>query len=242
MHTDLLKGKNALVTGGAKRIGKEIALALASKGVNIIIHYKDSPIEAENLASLLEKENVKCWTIRSDFDKTAEFENLIDKAAAVCGHLDILINSASIFPAGTVKDIEWQDLVRNIHVNAWVPFYLGRSFALKSGKGVIINLLDSRIRGFDSFHTAYILSKKLLESFTLIMAREFAPGIRVNAVAPGLILPPAGKDDAYLDNFIETIPLKRHGSPRDIAQTVIFLVRNEFITGEIVYVDGGMSM
>ena len=238
----MLKGKNALITGAAKRIGKEIALALASAGTNIVLHYRDSKSEAESLAGDLQKKDVKCWLVQADFEKPGDYETLIERASACCGQIDILINSASIFPAGSINELDWPELIRNIRVNAWVPFYLGRSFAAKTGKGVIINLLDSRIRSLNPSHAAYILSKKLLEYLTLMMAGEFAPGIRVNAVAPGLILPPQGEDESYLENLIDSVPLKRHGSAHDIAQTVMLLVNNDFITGEIIFVDGGMNI
>lgn len=244
MRPYILKGKNALVTGAARRIGKEIALSLASEGANVILHHRDSSKETEALASDLEGLGVKSWVIRADFEKPGEYEKLISEARTACaGNIDILINSASIFPEGTAGDLEWPELSRNILVNAWVPFYLGRELAGQSENGVIINLLDSRIKDArDPSHTAYIISKKLLESLTMIMAREFAPKIRVNAVAPGLILPPPGKDGSYLENLTGSVPLKRHGSVQDVAQAVLMLAGNPFITGETVFVDGGTSL
>jgi hypothetical protein len=235
-------GKTALITGAARRIGRSIAMRLASDGVNIVIHYRNSLKEAESLAEDLEKVRVKCWLVHSDFEKRAEYENLIDEAIKHSGQLDFLINSASIFPSGTAADISWNEFLRNVLINAWVPFYLGRSFSMRCRKGVIINILDSRIRGYDSKHMAYIMSKKILMDFTKIMALEYAPDIRVNAIAPGLILPPSGKDAKYLDKLIKRVPLKRHGDVANIAETVIFLLKNDFITGETVYIDGAMSL
>jgi hypothetical protein len=235
-------GKTALVTGAAVRIGRSISLRLASEGINIVVHYRNSRKEAESLAGELEKLEVDSWLLRSDFGNDKEYENLIDEAFDCAGEIDFLINSASIFPAGSVSSLSWDDLSRNISINAWVPFYLGRSFASRAINGAIVNILDSRIRGYDPGHTAYLLSKKVLEYFTEIMAVEFAPGIRVNGVAPGLILPPQGKDENYLTRLTRSVPLKRHGNEADIAETVAFLIKNDFITGQIIYVDGGMSL
>ncbi|MGA2140857.1 MAG: SDR family oxidoreductase [Brevinematales bacterium] len=244
MQPYILKGKNALVTGAARRIGKDISLTLATEGVNVILHHRNSSKDTEALASDLKGLGVNAWVIRADFEKPGEYEKVISGARFACGsNIDILINSASIFPEGTAGDLEWPELSRNMLVNAWVPFYLGRELAAQSEDGVIINLLDSRIKdSHDPSHTAYIISKKLLESLTLIMARELAPKIRVNAVAPGLILPPPGKDASYLENLTGSVPLKRHGNAEDVAQAVLMLVRNAFITGETVFVDGGASL
>ncbi len=242
MGKGFLGGKTALITGGARRIGREIALALASEGADIVIHYKDSAGEAESLRLELEKKGVKCSLIKADFENEKDYKNLISASIEKIGSLDILINSASLFPTDTVMDLKWEGLIKNIRINAWAPFYLSREFALKVKNGVIINLLDSRIKGFNKKHVSYLFGKKMLESFTKLTALEFAPGIRVNGIAPGLILPPAGKDEKYLNGLSEAVPLKRHGSVRDITETVLFLIKSEFITGEIIFVDGGWHL
>ena len=237
-----LKGKNALVTGAAKRIGRAIALQLASEGANIAVHYKTSIEEAGDLYRELEKYHVDCWLIQADFEKPDEYEKLVDAAFDKAGNLDILINSASIFPESTIQNITWEDLVCNIRINAWVPFYLGRSFARRTNSGSIVNLLDTRIAGYDLKHVAYLLSKQMLESFTRSMALEFAPRVRVNGVAPGLILPLPGKEDSYPEQLARTLPLNRFGDVHDIANAVMFLISNEFITGQVIHVDGGWNL
>jgi pteridine reductase len=237
-----LKGKNALVTGAGKRIGRAIALRLASEGANIVVHYKSSAREADDLCGELVECNVDCWRLQADFSKPDEYEKLVDAAYDKAGSLDILINSASIFPESTIDTVTWDDLACNIQVNAWAPFYLGRSFARRAGSGAIVNLLDTRIRGFDLKHVAYLLSKQMLESFTRFMALEFAPRVRVNGVAPGLILPPPGKDAGYMEDLARRLPLSRHGDVSDIADAVMFLITSEFITGQVVHVDGGWNL
>lgn len=234
-----LKGRTALVTGAARRLGRHIALALAAQGVNVAAHYHSSAAEAESLLVELESAGVRAWALRADFEKPTEYKGLIDQALALCGSLDILVNSASIFPAGRLDETVFDDVVKNIRVNAWAPFELCRSFARACGKGAVVNVLDTRVRGFDFDHAAYILSKHMLDSLTAMAALEYAPGLRVNAVAPGLILPPPGKDDGHLEGMAASLPLKRRGHPHDVAEAVVFLLRSEFITGQVIYVDGG---
>jgi len=236
-----LSGKNALVTGAARRIGRAIAMELASQGANIAVHYRNAEKEAENLCRELKKYNVECWLLQADFENREGYEKLIDAAYDKTGSLDILVNSASIFPQSTLQDVTWEDLTANILINAWAPFYISRSFAQKARAGVIINLLDARIGDLDLKHVAYLLSKQMLETFTRIMALEFAPHFRVNGVAPGLILPPPGEDDRYLEQLTHTIPLKHHGTAGQIADAVLFLIKNDFITGQVIFVDGGRN-
>ena len=237
-----LKGKTALVTGGAKRIGRETALALASRGINVIIHFNRSESEALQLAAELKQAGVHAWTIQADFSRPDEYQNLIERAQQLAGSMDILVNNASIFPTDKLADLTWARLTTNIEVNAWVPFVLSRAFAQRVGRGKIVNLHDSRLKGYDWTHVGYILSKHLLAAMTQMMALEFAPDITVNAVAPGLILPPPGKDESYIENLVHTVPLKRHGGPQDIAEAIAFLVESDFITGNVIYVDGGRHL
>lgn len=240
--TDELKGKTALVTGGAKRIGRQIALALAERGINVVVHFNRSDSEARGLAGELHQKGVNAWTIQADFRRPDEYRALIEQARQIAGTLDVLVNNASIFPAETIADLNWSSLSANMEVNAWVPFLLIRSFAQQIGRGKIINLHDSRLKGYDWTHTGYILSKHVLAAMTRMMALEFAPDITVNAVAPGLILPPPNKDESYLEAMVRTVPLQRHGDPRDIAEAVAFLIQSDFITGNVIYVDGGRHL
>jgi NAD(P)-dependent dehydrogenase (short-subunit alcohol dehydrogenase family) len=129
-----------------------------------------------------------------------------------------------------------------MQINAWAPLVLGRDFARVAGKGKIINLLDTRLCGYDFKHVSYILSKHSLYVLTRMMALEFAPGITVNAVSPGLILPPPGKDADYLLELARTLPLAMHGGPEDIVEAVLFLLRSDFITGQVINVDGGRHL
>ena len=234
--------KTALITGGARRIGRHIALALGDAGVNIVIHYRHSAAEAESLCGELLKKGVKAWIVRADFDSSDETPDLIRAAADSAGKIDFLINNASSFLPSTVEDLDFSTLTRDLQVNAWSPFMLCRLFARRFGSGKIINLIDTRVAGYDPAHFGYFLSKKLLLTMTELLALELAPRITVNAVAPGLILPPQGKDETYLEKLATGVPLARHGDTGDIAEAVLFLLRSDFVTGQVIFVDGGSHL
>lgn len=238
-----LRGKVALITGASKRIGRAIAIALADEGVHIVAHDRKA-VEAET-AKVCD-EVVECgsraWSVTADLEKPEEYESLIAQALKAAGSLDILINNASIFLPDTLMDIGFSDVTRHLQVNAWAPFVLSRDFARLAERGKIVNLLDTRITGYDRTHTAYVLSKRMLSVLTTMCALEFAPEFTVNAVAPGLILPPAGKDENYLDELATTVPLRKHGGPGHIADAVLYLLKSDFVTGQIIYVDGGKHL
>jgi pteridine reductase len=231
--------KNALVTGASKRIGRAIALSLADNGYNIVVHFNNSKEDAFRLCREIEQKNVNAWPVRADLGKPEGSRRLIERTLGYCGSLSVLVNNASIFPTATLEEITLSDFNQNMLVNAWAPLCLSRAFAKSAKQGAIINILDARKPGQDRSHAAYSLSKCVLDAVTLQCATQFAPHIRVNGVAPGLILPPAGKDFSYLEKLKDRVPLKTYGNPQDIADAVVFLVKSRFITGQIVYIDGG---
>ena len=237
-----LRGKTALITGAGRRLGRAIALALAAEGVNIMIHYPEPDEEVNDLGQEITGMGVKSWSVKADFEKPDEYNNLIERALEDAGSLDILINNASIFLPDTLKKIDFESMAKHMYINTWVPLVLSRHFAEKVGQGNIINMLDSRITGYDWSHVAYILSKQALAMLTRMTALEFAPKITVNGVAPGLILPPPGRDEAYLDLLKDSLPLKKHGQAADISETIIYLLKADFVTGQIIYVDGGRHL
>lgn len=239
---ETLKGRTALVTGGARRIGRAIALALAGRGVNVAIHFNRSADGARELAAEVERAGAKAWTVQADFCRAEEYQSLIERTRSLTGGLDILINNASIFPAESLGELAWPGFAAAMEVNAWVPLTLCRKFAEGAARGSIVNLHDTHLKGFDFQHAGYILSKHVLAELTRMLALELAPGIAVNAVAPGLILPPPGADERYLLEHANDLPLRRHGSVQDIAEAVSFLLQAEFITGQVIYVDGGRHL
>lgn len=239
MSITSLKGQTALITGAAKRLGRAMAMALAEDGVNVVAHYRRSAREAEDLCRELASSGVGAWTLQANLEEPPECQALMGRACEAAGRIDILINSAAIFPPGGFAEITVEEINRTLQVNAWAPLVLMRAFAREAERGKIVNLLDTRIKGYDRLHSAYHLSKHMLAVLTRIGALEFAPRITVNAVAPGLILPPEGEDDSYLERVAGNLPLRTHGGPKDVTDAVLFLLKSQFITGQVIYVDGG---
>ena len=237
-----LKGQTALVTGAGRRIGEAIALALAEQQVNVIIHYRHSASLAQSLRQSLVARGIKVFCVKADFDLPEEADSLIERARAEAGPIQILVNSASEFHAQPLDEMTHASLLHDVTVNAWAPFALTRAFARQTSSGKVVNFIDAQIAGSDLTHASYILSKHLLATLTSMTALQYAPAITVNAVAPGLILPPEGKDDSYLDGLAQSLPLKRHGGLADIARAVLFLLESEFVTGQVIYVDGGRHL
>jgi len=230
-----LKGRTALITGSAKRIGRGIALGLAKEGVNIVLHYNTSEESALRLKDEIEEIGVKCWLVKGELSK--DYAKILDNAFKLTeGNLDFLINNASIFPASKVT---MENLNSIVTVNSWVPLLLSLDFSRKLSKGKIVNILDSIISGYNFERYPYFLSKKLLEIITVSLALKLSPSFQVNGVAPGLILPPEGKDNSYLENLKSFVPMKRYGNVEEVVNAVIFLLKSDFITGQIIYVDGG---
>jgi NAD(P)-dependent dehydrogenase (short-subunit alcohol dehydrogenase family) len=231
-----------LVTGAAQRIGREIAMALADEGANVVVHYRNSVKEAEALCADLRERGVGAWPLQADFGEGSDASRIIGRAKELAGKLDGIINNASTFSAGTIEDLDFAALRGHMTVNAWIPLALSREFFRVERKGNIVTILDSSIAGYDRSHVGYGMSKHALALLTAMMALEFAPDARVNAVAPGPVLPPAGEGLDYLERLSAGTPLRRHGDPRDIARAVVFLLKNRYITGQVLYVDGGRHL
>lgn len=238
-----LRGKTALVTGAGKRIGRAIAVALAEEGADIVVHDRRG-LEQETLRVCGEVKEcgTRSWQVLGDLEKPEEYESLIVQAQRVAGKLDFLVNNAAIFLPTPLGEMSFGDVARHLHINAWAPFLLAREFNRLSDRGKIVNLLDTRITGHDRAHAAYVLSKRMLAELTAMCALEFAPDFTVNGIAPGLILPPPGRDEAYLDSLVEQVPLRKHGDPGDVAAAVVFLLKSDFVTGQVIYVDGGSHL
>ncbi len=245
LSSPALAGELALVTGGARRLGRAIVLELARAGADVVVHYHGSADAAERVCEEARAFGVDAWAVQGGFENETEVAGLVPGAREKAGRpLTILVNSASIFPQGGLSDMTRADFDGNMHVNAWTPLALARAFAEQGGRGCVVNLLDTKITSHDGDHAAYILSKHTLAAATRFLALELAPRVRVNAVAPGAVLAPEPADDpdAYLAKLAEGLPLKRSGSADDIARAVAFLVTSAFITGQIIFVDGGAHL
>jgi NAD(P)-dependent dehydrogenase (short-subunit alcohol dehydrogenase family) len=238
-----IRGRTALITGSAKRIGRAIALALAREGVNVVVHYRSSAAQSKELVLDLTQMGVRAWSLQADLQKVAELNGVIDRAIDLAGGLHILVNNASAFSRSTFESVTRDDLVASIETGAWAPFELARRFGRQVDGGHVVNLLDARIAvQFDWQHFAYSAAKDLFGLLTKVMAIQLAPRVAVNAVAPGLILAPEGKGQDYLEALKSELPLRRIGDPACIAEAVLFLIKSEFITGQTIFVDGGRHL
>ena len=243
LSTDSFAGMRALVTGGSKRLGRETALALGRAGTRLVIHYNSSAQPAEALCEELRDLGSEGVPLQADLSDPEASEGLFDASWDAFGGLDILVNNASIFPSGRLNDMGLEDLHQNLHVNAWAPFVLTRAFWRRirgtEGRGAVVNLLDTRLIGGDLAHSAYHFSKATLAEMTTLSALEFAPELQVNGVAPGAVMPPEDFGDDYLDQLTVDLPLKRRGYPKDISDATLYLLGASFVTGQVIFVDGG---
>lgn len=237
-----LAGKTALVTGAARRLGRAMALALAQQGVNVVVHYNRSAADAASLCEEIRRRGVSAWPAPCDLSDAGQTETFFDRVVAQAGPVDLLINSASTFEKETLWETSTQSLEANLRLHAAAPLILARALARQSRGGSIVNMLDTRVTVYDREHAAYHISKRVLLTLTRMLALELAPAVAVNAVAPGLILPPAGQDESYLKKLAHCNPLNRYGDPDQVADAVLFLLRSRFITGQVIYVDGGYHM
>ncbi len=239
-------GRRALITGGAKRLGRETARLLAGRGVHLAIHYNTSRAPAEELCRELGAAGVRAVPLSGDLGKPREVETLFQEAWASMDGLDFLVNNASIFPPDRLDEMELTHLLENLRVNAWAPFLLTRAFWRRlrgtQERGAVVNLLDTRLVGGDLAHASYHLSKAMLKELTTLTALEFAPELQVNGVAPGAVLPPENEEDAYLEKLTAELPLERRGYPGDIAEATVYLLGTSFVTGQIIFVDGGRHL
>ena len=239
--------KTIFITGAAKRIGKEIAITFKELKWNIIIHYNSSKDDAEKLASEINKENKDtAMIVQGNLDKTEDVANIISEVKNMFPTIDLLINNASTFyptPIDEISENHWEKLVGS---NLKGPLFLiqGLKEKLKSSKGSIINITDTNLSKGVANYSIYSAAKAGLESITKGLARELAPEIKVNAIAPGAMLEPPDVTwtEEQKAKVIDSIPLKRMGSEKDIAEAVKFLAHSQYITGQIIKVDGGRSL
>jgi pteridine reductase len=237
-----LDGRVAIVTGGAVRLGKALALALAEKGVRLAVHYGSSAGPAEETVAQIKALDSDALPIQADLSRLDHAPSLIERAAAHFGRLDILVNSAAIFePASLARTTEavWD---RHFAINLRAPFFLSQAFAAHVGKdrpGHIVNIADWRGIRPDTGYLAYSLTKAGLLAMTHGLALALSPNVQVNAIAPGLILPPPGKDQTYLERMARNVPAGRIGSPDEVVKALVFLLESDFVTGEVIFVTGG---
>jgi pteridine reductase len=244
----LLDGKTALITGAANRLGAQIARTLHQNGANLIIHYRDSASSAKDLEQQLNDLRVNsARCLQADLGDLDAINTISRKAAKIYPGIDVLINNASSFYATPIDEFtnnDWEDLIGS---NLKAPLFLSRACYpfLRKTSGVIINMLDIYASLPLKNHSLYCCAKAGNQMLVKSLALEMAPEVRVNGIAPGAILWPENSDAGKLDYqkaILEKIPLQRTGNPESIAQTVMFLLVNDYITGEVIRVDGGRML
>jgi glucose 1-dehydrogenase len=242
-----LKDKVALITGSAKRVGKALALALAEQGCHMVIHYGRSAEAAEETVAEIAVKGVKVWAISADLNDEAAVGTIVPFALEQAGRLDILVNSASIFPPEDFLNADSATWDRNMMVNLKAPFLLSQAFARARSKdqpGKIINLLDAVAMRPQNHHFSYTISKVGLAGLTKAMAHALAGrNIQVNGIALGAILPNVNDEPALFERMAKRIPARRTGSPEEVVKTMLYLLRDaDYVTGEIIRVDGGRHL
>ena len=239
--------KTIFITGAAKRIGKEIALCFSEMGWNIIIHYNSSKNDAQVLADEINGTNSdSAITVQGNLDVKEDVEKVINEVRDVFPTIDLLINNASTFYPTPIEDISEEHWDKLVGSNLKGPLFLikGLKDKLKESKGSIINITDTNLSKGVANYSIYSAAKAGLESITKGLARELAPDIKVNAIAPGAMLEPPDVTwtEEQKSKVISSIPLNRMGSEKDISEAVKFLAKSNYITGQIIKVDGGRSL
>lgn len=234
-------GAVALVTGGATRVGRAIAIALAAKGANVAIHYRGSAEQAESAAETIAAAGGTAAIFQADLTVPAELDGLIPLVTKRFGSLNILINSASIYRRVSMDDTDRADWDENMALHAWAPFRLAQLMSRQLGDspGKIININDAHLTRPKRF--AYGVSKSALSAVTRSLAGAVGPNVQVNELALGAILPPPDWSEDRIQALTADIPARRWGSPDDVAGAIIGLIGNDYINAETIHVDGGVT-
>ena len=236
------KKNNILITGGSVRIGKEIALAISNSSNNIIIHYHQSFNQASALKKSVEKLGSQCAVIKCDLSKKRSTEGLIKRAGKFFGPINFLINNASVFENDNINNFTVDSWNKHMNVNLYAPLKFSRDLKKllpTKSKGHIINILDQNVLKPDISFLSYSLSKAALYSATKVLAKSFAPNIRVNAIGPGPTIKNVHQSSKHFEKSIKKTLLKIGSPPKEIARTVKFLLESNSITGQFIVVDGG---
>jgi len=234
----------ALVTGGARRIGRAITLGLAQEGYDVLVQYHQSEDAAHQVVRDVEAMGQQAMAIQGNLAETSAVELVAAGVRERFGRLDLLVNNASLFEPRQLLQVEEEEWDRVMAVNLKAPFLLLKATAplLKAARGSVINLVDLSALQPWAEYAHHAVSKAGLLHLTRVMARAMAPEVRVNAIAPGTVMPPEDWDETRLNRARESALLQTLGSPEDVVRTVLFLTRSPFITGEVVVVDGGRMM
>jgi NAD(P)-dependent dehydrogenase (short-subunit alcohol dehydrogenase family) len=236
-----IHGKAALVTGGAHRVGRVLALALAESGADVLVNYHTSETAAADTVRAIEALGRRAVAVAGDVSDPGQVRALVAAAHAHFGRIDIVVNNASRFDRAPLAEITPEAWDRALDVNLKGPFLLAQAAAsaLRETRGTIVNIVDlSAFQPWPSF-IPHAVSKAGLLHLTRCLARALAPDVRVNAIAPGTVLPPEGYDGTDYAGGMDRRVLARAGEPADVARALRYLVESDFVTGEVLVVDGG---
>jgi pteridine reductase len=237
-----IQGRTALVTGGAVRVGRAICVALAGRGARVVVHYNRSADEADSLVAEIRAGGGEASAVRADLRTMAGVERLSEGAGEIFGAVDLLVNNASVFPAEPLAEVREDLWDSTLAINLKAPFFLTQRLGgamKKRGGGVIVNLGDLAGLQAWSGYAAHAISKAGLLHLTRVAARALAPEVRVAAIAPGTVLPPEDLSQLEVDRLAARAPLRGIGAPEDVVSALLYLVEADFVTGEVIVVDGG---
>jgi NAD(P)-dependent dehydrogenase (short-subunit alcohol dehydrogenase family) len=237
--------RGALVTGGAKRLGRAMALALAEDGWDVAVHYNGSAADADEVRELIGKKGRRSALIRANLAREADTLRVVPEAEAALGPLGLLVNNASVFELDRLGSMTRQSWDRHIEINLRAPLVLTQGFAAQlpaDAEGVVVNMLDQRVMNLTSNFLSYSVSKMGLWGATQVLARQLAPRIRVNAIGPGPALKPTGVSDEDWAALERSVPLRRGTSAEEIVTALRFILGMRSMTGQLVTLDGGMQM
>lgn len=238
-----MAGRVALVTGAGKRLGRAVALRLAEEGADVAVHYRNSEGEAGETVAAIEEMGRRAVAITADLGSIEEIRQLVAKVGAEFGRLDVLVNSAANFLPGSVISTTEEIWDAALNTNLKAPFFLSQAAAalLRRSRGVIVNFADAGgLLGWQGY-IPHSVSKAGVVMLTRTMAKALAPEVRVNAIAPGTISMP-GDPPEWEQDFVKLAPLQRTGKPEEVADAVMFLVGAEFMTGQVLVLDGGRTL
>ncbi len=240
-----MKNKNILITGGATRVGKAIALHFSKKGWNIGIHYFKSSLKAKNLKKIIEKNSVKATLIKADLKNIKQVEKIVSIAKKKLGPIDCLINNAALFERDDILNFTSKSWNDHLNINLLAPAILTREFAKqvsKKNSSNIINIIDQRVFKLTPIFMSYTLSKSALYTFTKTMAMRLSPNIKVNGIAPGPTIKSKRQSIMHFNKQAKSTLLKKPVGLKDICDTVEFLIKNNSITGQVIAVDSGQNL
>lgn len=240
-----ISSQTVLITGAAKRIGKAIALSFAAKKWSVAVHYNTSKDKAEKLAREINSSGGKAIAVKGDLSKHEEIPAVISQTNDAFGEIGCLVNNASTFICDSVKTATYESWIENLHVNLLAPFFLSQQFASQlsdDSHGAIINLIDQRVLNLTPNYSSYTVSKSGLWTLTQTMAQALAPNIRVNAIAPGFVLPVNEHDKEKFEKLCAATPLQQKTQVQEICRTVDYILETPSMTGQIIAIDGGKHL